>query len=119
MKAITTCLFMRPPRICARHVCAPGARIYSTFGADMRKNATVLSLAFLGAAVAYSGLAAQAGHEAPYWAYGYMKPAAPGESAPPCPPNARPFPDCAYPAAPVADDGVKRQLPGSTQSFTR
>jgi cytochrome c553 len=64
-------------------------------------------------------LAAQAGSGAPHWAYGYMKPPAPGESAPPCPPVARPFPDCAYPVTPTPDDGVKRNLPGSSKSVTR
>jgi cytochrome c553 len=48
-----------------------------------------------------------------------MKPPAPGESAPPCPPNARPFPDCAYPVKPTPDDGVKRALSGSSRTFTR
>jgi cytochrome c553 len=64
-------------------------------------------------------LAAQAWPDAPHWAYGYMKPPAPGESAPPCPPAARPFPDCAYPVTPTPDDGVKRTLPGTSRSFTR
>jgi len=64
-------------------------------------------------------LTAQAGPDAPHWAYGYMKPPAAGESAPPCPAGARPFPDCAYPVTPTADDGVKRKLPGSGNSFTR
>lgn len=64
-------------------------------------------------------LAAQAVPDAPHWAYGYMKPPAAGESAPPCPPVAPPFPDCAYPVTPVADDGVKRTLPGTGRSFTR
>ena len=71
------------------------------------------------AAIAGVTLAAQTGQEAPNWAYGYMKPPAAGESAPPCPPTARPFPDCAYPVTPTADDGVKRNLPGSSKSFTR
>jgi len=71
------------------------------------------------AAIAGVTLAAQTGQEAPYWAYGYMKPPAAGESAPRCPPTARPFPDCAYPVTPTADDGVKRNLPGSSKSFTR
>jgi cytochrome c553 len=62
---------------------------------------------------------AQTGQEAPHWAYGYMKPPAAGESAPPCPPAARPFPDCAYAVTPTVDDGVKRTLPDSNRSFTR
>ena len=57
--------------------------------------------------------------EAPHWAYGYMKPPAQGDSAPPCPPTARPFPDCAYPVTPTAEDGIKRTLSGSSKSFTR
>src|SRR5688572_14615864 len=48
-----------------------------------------------------------------------MKPPAQGDSAPPCPPTARPFPDCAHPVTPTAKDGIKRTLPGSSRSFTR
>jgi len=71
-------------------------------------------------AVAVSvAVAAQSAPQTPSWAYGYMKPPAPGEAAPPCPPNARPFPDCAYAGTPAVDDGIKRQLPGSSRSFTR
>src|SRR5688572_31509655 len=80
---------------------------------------SVLVRVLLCAAITGVTLAAQAGQEAPNWAYGYMKPPAAGESAPPCPPTARPFPDCAYPVTPTADDGVKRNLPGSSKSFTR
>jgi cytochrome c553 len=64
-------------------------------------------------------LPAQTTHDAPHWAYGYMKPPAPGESGPPCPPTARPFPDCAYPVTPTPENGIKRTLPGSSKSFTR
>jgi cytochrome c553 len=69
---------------------------------------------------AFVGLLActQAIAEVPSWAYGYMNPPAPGESAPPCPAQARPF-DCAYVASPVADDGVKHRLPDSSGAFTR
>ncbi len=76
-------------------------------------------LALLTHSTAVQRLAAQAGPDAPHWAYGYMKPLAAGESAPPCPAGARPFPDCAYPVTPTADDGVKRTLPGTSRSFTR
>ena len=71
------------------------------------------------ATIASVTLLSQAGPDAPHWAYGYMKPPASGESAPPCPPAARPFPDCAYPVTPTTDDGMKRTLPGSSRSFTR
>jgi len=56
----------------------------------------------------------------PDWAYGYLKPLAPGDSiAPPCPASAKGLPDCAYPAAPVPDDGIKRELAGAPAKFTR
>ena len=75
--------------------------------------------ALLCAAITGVSLSAQVVPEAPHWAYGYMKPPAQGDSAPPCPPTARPFPDCAYPVTPTAEDGIKRTLPGSSRSFTR
>jgi cytochrome c553 len=57
---------------------------------------------------------------APDFAYGYLKPLGPGDPvAPPCAATATPFPDCAYAAAPPADDGVKRELPGAASKFTR
>jgi cytochrome c553 len=58
--------------------------------------------------------------QAPDWAYGYLKALGPNDPvAPPCPAAAKPFPDCAYPGAPVPDDGIKRELPGATAKFTR
>jgi cytochrome c553 len=64
--------------------------------------------------------ASDAQQAAPDWAYGYLKPLVPGDrTAPPCPAVAKPFPDCAYPAPPVPDDGVKRGLAGATSQFTR
>jgi cytochrome c553 len=66
------------------------------------------------------GLAAQlpAGH--PDWAYGYLKPLVTGDPvAPPCSARAKGFPDCAYPGAPVPDDGIKRELAGAPAKFTR
>lgn len=57
---------------------------------------------------------------APDWAYGFLKPLAQGDTvAPACPATAKPFPDCAYPGAPVPDDGVKHELPGAPAKFTR
>jgi cytochrome c553 len=57
---------------------------------------------------------------APDWAYGYLAPLAPGDRlAPPCPPTAKPFPDCAYVGAPVPEDGVKRTLADTDRRFTR
>ena len=55
-----------------------------------------------------AALSAQEGSDAPHWAYGYMTPPSPGRSAPPCPPTAHPFPDCAYPVTPTVEDGIKR-----------
>jgi len=54
----------------------------------------------------------------PSWAYGYKNPPTEAERAPPCPVGARPF-DCAYPATPVADGDLKRQLPGTTLAYSR
>jgi cytochrome c553 len=57
---------------------------------------------------------------APDWAYGYLAPLASGERvAPPCPPGTKGFPDCAYPGAPPADDGIKHTLPETPRTFTR
>src|SRR5262245_46717140 len=62
------------------------------------------------------------GHESiaqqppPYWAYGFLKPAAPGETAPPCR-DATPV-SCNLPVQLAADDGVQRRIPGSSASFT-
>jgi len=56
----------------------------------------------------------------PDWAYGYLKPLAAGDTvAPPCPPTAKGFPECAYPAAPVPDDGIRHELQGAPAKFTR
>jgi cytochrome c553 len=88
----------------------------------LRISLTLLVLAVLSLMHGTTGVmlvAQQAASDPPHWAYGYMKPPASGESAPPCPPAARPFPDCAYPVTPTADDGVKRTLPGTSRSFTR
>jgi cytochrome c553 len=58
--------------------------------------------------------------QAPDWAYGYLKALGSNDpAAPPCPPTAKPFPDCAYTGAPVPDDGIKRELPGAPAKFTR
>jgi len=57
--------------------------------------------------------------QAPDWAYGYLKPPAPGDrTAPPCPPAAKPFPDCAYPSATRPEDRIKHELPGAAERFT-
>jgi cytochrome c553 len=72
------------------------------------------------AAVMSAGLRAQLASAHPDWAYGYLKPLAPGDQvAPPCPASARGFPECAYPAAPVQDDGIKHELAGAPAKFTR
>lgn len=60
--------------------------------------------------------------EAPHpdWAYGYLKPLGPNDPvAPACPLSVRPFPDCAYPAGPTLEDGIKLELPGAAAKFTR
>jgi cytochrome c553 len=58
--------------------------------------------------------------QAPDWAYGYLKALGSNDpAAPPCPPTAKPFPDCAYTGAPVPDDGIKRELSGAPAKFTR
>ena len=81
----------------------------------MKAVAAVALLLFLGLA-----LSAQHAPDHPDWAYGYLKPLAPGDPvAPPCAPTAKGFPDCAYPAAPVPDDGIKHELAGAPATFTR
>ena len=77
----------------------------------------IVLASLIGVAV-WAQVMAQGPAEPPSWAYGSMRPPAAGDAAPPCPARTRPF-DCAYPGAPVADDGIKRQLPGSRGSFTR
>jgi cytochrome c553 len=65
-------------------------------------------------------LRAQTVPQWPDWAYGYLAPLAPADRlAPPCPETAKPFPDCAYVGAPVAEDGVKHSLSGTDRRFTR
>lgn len=57
---------------------------------------------------------------APDWAYGYLEPLGPDDRiAPPCPATAMPFPDCAYPGAPLPNDGIKHELTGAVAKFTR
>lgn len=69
---------------------------------------------------ASSLVAFQSPQAAPDWAYGYLKPLEPGDRvAPPCPAAAKPFPDCAYPAAPPPDDRVKIRMPEAAPAFTR
>lgn len=65
-------------------------------------------------------IAADAPQPAPDWAYGYLKPLTSGDPvAPPCPPAAKAFPDCAYSGAVSPEDGVKRELPGAASKYTR
>ncbi len=81
----------------------------------MKNSAVVLGLI---AACLFA--AADSQQAAPDWAYGYLKPLAANDRvAPPCPADAKPFPDCAYAAAPPPDDGIKRELPGAAQRYTR
>lgn len=75
----------------------------------------IISLAMAGTLMAF-----QAQEPTPTWAYGYLNPLAAGEPvAPACASTAKPFPDCAYPGAPVPEDGIKRELPGAPAKFTR
>jgi len=62
---------------------------------------------------------AQHGPDWPDWAYGQLEPlSASSRTAPPCPTGSRPI-DCAFKGNPVADDGIKRSLPGADRTFTR
>jgi cytochrome c553 len=88
----------------------------------MRKRfhkASVLTLAVAVASFAAARLLAQTSHSVPGWPYGYFEPATPGvDTAPACTDPSKPL-TCARPGAPVADDGVKRSLPGTDRQFTR
>lgn len=64
----------------------------------------------------YGAAWVQAQTPVPSWAYGYLTPAASGESAPACA-DFRPI-SCAYPTKPAAEGGPLLHLPGSTQAFT-
>src|SRR5262245_1980887 len=68
------------------------------------------------ALVAMAGPRATAQPQAPYWAYGFLRPAEPGEAAPPCR-DATPV-SCNRPVALVADDGALKRVAGSQASFT-
>jgi len=75
----------------------------------------VIALATAGVLVAFQSSVAS-----PDWAYGFLKPLAPGDTvAPACAATAKPFPDCAYPGAPIPDDGIQHELPGAASKFTR
>ena len=80
----------------------------------MKKYAGALSFVLL--CLVVGGVVLQAQGGAPFWAYGYLTPAAPGESAPVCA-DARPI-SCARPAAPAADDGILRRLADTNAAFT-
>jgi cytochrome c553 len=84
----------------------------------MKGTAVTLLMALLvgSVLVSVSGQPSTAQQTAPYWAYGFLKPAAPGEAAPPCR-DATPV-SCNRPVAPTADDGVLKRVPGSNASFT-
>jgi cytochrome c553 len=74
----------------------------------------------LGAILIVAGFVAASEIQQPDWAYGYLKPLGPGDRiAPACHPGARPFPDCAYVAAPAIDNGEKLELPGAAARYTR
>lgn len=68
--------------------------------------------------VAVAGLRLLAQSAVPPWPYGYFGPPSPGEAAPACTDPKRAV-SCARPAAPVADDGILRKLPGTDRTFTR
>ena len=84
----------------------------------MTRRGVVVTVGLLGAA-AVGILSAQSPSSAPDWAYGYMVPVAPTtQVAPPCPPTKKAF-ECAYPAPPLVEDGVKNTLPDTPISLTR
>jgi cytochrome c553 len=86
----------------------------------MKRRVAVLILGILGVITAGVMLTAQEAGQAPDWAYGYLKPLAPGEPvAPACPEGAKGFPDCAYVGAPVPENGVKLELPEAPAKYTR
>ena len=86
----------------------------------MNRFAAISILGLLNVVTAGRVAAFQERQPAPDWAYGYLKPLAPGDpAAPPCPATATPFPDCAYAGAPIPEDGIKRELPGAPSKFTR
>jgi cytochrome c553 len=80
----------------------------------MKKHIGVLVLAF---GCTLIGGAVLAASEAPYWAYGFLKPAGPGEAAPPCR-DATPV-SCNRPVSVIADDGVLKRAPGSSVTLTQ
>ena len=84
----------------------------------MKRTALMLIMSLLVGLVlgAVPGQKSAAQQQAPYWAYGFLKPAVPGEAAPPCR-DATPV-SCNRPVPPVTDDGVLRRVPGSSASFT-
>ena len=82
-------------------------------------NALIVGVLSIAAGIA---VAAQSGQPAaaPDWAYGYLGPLTSSDRiAPPCPPTAKPFPDCAYVGGNPPDGDVKRTLPGTSLSFSR
>lgn len=84
----------------------------------MTRQGAVVMAGLLCAAAA-GVLRAQGTSGAPDWAYGYMVPVtAATQVAPPCPPTKKAF-ECAYPAAPLVEDGIKHTLPATSLSFTR
>ena len=84
----------------------------------MKRTAVMLVMSLLVGLVlgAVTGQKSAAQPRAPYWAYGFLKPAAPGEAAPPCR-DTTPV-SCNRLVPPVADDGVLRRVPSSSASFT-
>src|SRR4030095_15518430 len=66
--------------------------------------------------VAVSGQKSIAQQQAPYWAYGFLKPAAPDEAA--APSRDATAVSCNRRDPPAADDGILRRVPGSSASFT-
>ena len=84
----------------------------------MKRTAVMLMTSLLIGLVlgAVTGQKSAAQQQPPYWAYGFLKPAAPGEAAPPCR-DATPV-SCNRSVPPVADDGVLRRVPGSGAAFT-
>ena len=64
------------------------------------KRLTGVSTLWICGLLAVGLLVASDVRRAPDWAYGYLKPLEASDPvAPACPATAKPFPDCAYPAA--------------------
>ena len=88
----------------------------------MKHYIRTMVLGVVGTAVSGGMLNAQTypehGPDWPDWAYGYLQPLSPGDRlAPTCAPTDTPL-ACRFDSPPEPDDGIKRTLPGTTNTFT-